>query len=58
MHGFPERYGRPIRVDNFLTEFNLEDDDSVRAAVKEITGEIYQRLKEMTINAPDWYDFS
>ncbi|KAF8132536.1 acyltransferase, partial [Boletus edulis] len=48
-------YGKPIRVDGFL---DLEDDDSVRALVKDITGEIYQRLKEMTINAPDWDTFN
>ncbi|KAF9223122.1 hypothetical protein BS17DRAFT_802635 [Gyrodon lividus] len=48
------RYGKPIPISRFVTEQILDENDSIRAAVRGITTEIHQRLKEMSIDAPDW----
>ncbi|KIK98623.1 hypothetical protein PAXRUDRAFT_133855 [Paxillus rubicundulus Ve08.2h10] len=51
---FAQRYGRPIPISRFVPEVMLDNDDAIRPVVRGITAEIHQRLKEMSINAPEW----
>ncbi|KAH7926579.1 hypothetical protein BV22DRAFT_1032714 [Leucogyrophana mollusca] len=48
------RYGKPISIAPYAAKLVPDDDGVTRAVVKEITAEIEVRLKELTINAPDW----
>jgi len=49
------RYGEPILIDTYADElFEGDVDDASKAVVKKITAKVETRLKEMTINAPDW----
>ncbi|KAH9476178.1 hypothetical protein JR316_0011749 [Psilocybe cubensis] len=50
------RYGKPILMDSYLDELLEGDpDEASRAVVKKIMGQVEKQLREMTINAPDWY---
>lgn len=42
-------------MDKYEEQFMDESEGSARAAVKRLTGDIYQELVQATVNAPDWY---
>ncbi|KAF8628300.1 hypothetical protein AX17_006003 [Amanita inopinata Kibby_2008] len=52
------RYGEPIEVDEYADEImaadGCQDELMLKGIVTKITGEIERKLREMTINAPDW----
>ncbi|EIN05733.1 hypothetical protein PUNSTDRAFT_106716 [Punctularia strigosozonata HHB-11173 SS5] len=52
------RYGRPIAIDAYASEFlGVGEDDAdarARATVRKLTNAIETSLFELTINAPDW----
>ncbi len=54
---FVGRYGEAIDVDKYVNEELVTDatEELLGDAVTRITEEIGRKLKEMTINAPDWY---
>lgn len=43
-------------MDSYLDELLEGDlDEASKAVVKKIMGQVEKQLREMTINAPDWY---
>jgi len=48
-------YGKPIVVDDYLSEFLSEDEGAARAAAKRLTRDIENWLIKATVNAPDWF---
>lgn len=47
-------YGKPIVVDDYLSEFLSEDEGAARSAAKRLTRDIENWLIKSTVNAPDW----
>ncbi|KAH7915532.1 hypothetical protein BJ138DRAFT_1054610 [Hygrophoropsis aurantiaca] len=47
-------YGKPIEITPYAARLVPDDEDNTRIIVKEITAEIEVRLRQLTINAPDW----
>lgn len=41
-------------MDEYEAQFMDETEGSARAAVKRLTGKIYNELVQATVNAPDW----
>lgn len=55
---FLNRFGNPITMDSYLSQFLSEVDGDPRAGVKRLTRQIEKELLEASINAPNWYHFS
>ena len=51
---YPHRYGKPIYMDEFHTQFMSTVEGEPRSAVKRLTHRIEQDMVELTVNAPDW----
>ncbi|KLO07559.1 acyltransferase [Schizopora paradoxa] len=47
-------YGEPIVIDNYIDGFCSLDAEESRGAVRQLCGRIEERMKHLTINAPDW----
>lgn len=55
---FHLRYGTPIVVGTYTNDIfddGADIDAASKLAVKNIMGEVERRMKDMTINAPDWW---
>jgi glycerol-3-phosphate O-acyltransferase/dihydroxyacetone phosphate acyltransferase len=48
------RFGPPISMDEYESEFLSENDGAARSAVKKLTRRIEIEMFKLTINAPDW----
>lgn len=51
-----QRYGEPILIDSYATGlFDGNRDENSKAIVKKVMSQVDAQLREMTINALDWY---
>jgi glycerol-3-phosphate O-acyltransferase/dihydroxyacetone phosphate acyltransferase len=48
------RYGEPISIDEFESQFLSQEEGASRLAVKRLTKRLELEMMRLTVNAPDW----
>jgi hypothetical protein len=49
------RFGKPITVDQYESQFLSDEEGAARTCAKDLTRQIKSQMLSLTINAPDWY---